>query len=340
MERKRTFYVLDFLKNFFKWHNVPMMIYLIVNLLFIYLGTMMLTQLYISFFAGDHSLPISLTSTEYYVITAAVIAGVYFIALVLSLSPIGEWILRKKLHCNIIEDTDIQNRIIPIFDEVYSAALRESSSVSDHVRIFIQASDDPNAFAVGRRTVCITTALLAYSDEEIKGVLAHEFGHLAHKDTDLCLVVNIANWLTNIIFLGVWALLFLIRLMMKLLTVVVALLGENIAALASSLVEIIFTAFAFLCVTLFQKLWLIVGNLLLLATSRGNEYKADEFALRLGYQDGLLGFFYTLPDAVEGHRNTFKKILEAIATVGATHPATWKRIAAIKKLSNARIAVY
>ena len=340
MEQKRTFYLLDFFKNFFKWHNVPMMFYLFANLILIYFGTVMFTKLYISLFLRARTLPVSPTSMEYYVITAAVIAGVYFIALVLSLSPIGEWILRIKMHCYPIEDAAVRERIIPLFEEVYAAALRNGTSVSEHIKIFIQAGDDPNAFAVGRRTVCITTALLTRPDEEIKGILAHEFGHLAHQDTDLNLVVNIANWLTNLVFLGVWAVLFLARLMMKLATMIIAYFGKDIESFVLSMGEMIFTSLAFLCVTLFQKLWLTVGNLLLLITNRGTEYQADEFAVMLGYGEGLVKFLYTLPDSEEGRKNPFKKILRAIATVGATHPATWKRIAAIQKLSNTRIAAY
>ena len=39
----------------------------------------------------------------------------------------------------------------------------------------------------------MTRGLLQWSDEEIKAALGHEFGHLAHKDTDRILVISIGN---------------------------------------------------------------------------------------------------------------------------------------------------
>ncbi|MCD7797481.1 MAG: M48 family metalloprotease [Clostridiales bacterium] len=199
MNKIKSFYVFDFLKNFFKWHNVPMMVYLLMNLLFIYIGTVVLVSGAIMAYYDENlaEMLIDVESKEFYLITAAIIAVIYFLAICISLSPVGEWLLRKKLHCDIIQDEYIKKRICPIFQEVYLAACEKSPAISDDIKIFIQQSDDENAFAVGRRSICITTGLLCCSDDEIRGTLGHEFGHLAHKDTDMNLVVNIANWMTN-----------------------------------------------------------------------------------------------------------------------------------------------
>ncbi len=336
MKNNKSFYVFDFLRNFFKLHNIPIMLYLFMNLSIIYTGTILLTQVYVEMFAGENPVPIDFTSREYYIISALVIAAVYFVALTISLSPIGEWLLRKKAHCIQVENIKLsaneKERLVLLFNEVYSNALQSDPSISDRVRLFVQLDQEPNAFAMGRRTICVTTGLLALPDAYIKGVLGHEFGHLAHKDTDVGLVINIANWLTNIIFMGVWALLYVYKFSMKLFRIAFAFFGEKIVDLIMSLADIIFTIVAFFSVQLFQKAWLIVGDLLFLATSRGAEYQADIFSCELGYAEGLLAFFYLLPDAVQGKRNPFKKIISSLATVGATHPATWKRIENIQKL--------
>ncbi len=55
-------------------------------------------------------------------------------------------------------------------------------------RVYIVETDQPNAFATGRdpehAAVCATTGLLRIlSTEEIAGVLAHELGHVRHRDT-------------------------------------------------------------------------------------------------------------------------------------------------------------
>lgn len=336
MREDKSLYIFDFLRNFFRLYNIPIMIYLLINLTIIYTGAIMLTQVYAEMFTTDTSTLIDFTSREYYIVTAVVIAIVYFIALAISLSPIGEWLLRRKKHCIPIENSTLsvagRERLLCLFNEVYNKAVLLEPSISTQVKLFIKADKEPNAFAMGRRTICVTTSLLTLPDEYIKGVLGHEFGHLAHKDTDIGLVINIANWLTNIVFLGVWVLLYICKFSMKLCSFVFAVLGKRVMTLYKNLTDMLFTAMAFLFVQLFQKVWLAVGNLLFLATSRGVEYQADAFSCELGYSNGLVAFFHLLPDAVQGERSSFRKIISSLATVGATHPATWKRIESIQAL--------
>jgi heat shock protein HtpX len=55
-------------------------------------------------------------------------------------------------------------------------------------KVYITDNPQPNAFATGRdpehAAVCVTTGLMAQvSQEELAGVLAHELGHVKHRDT-------------------------------------------------------------------------------------------------------------------------------------------------------------
>jgi heat shock protein HtpX len=55
-------------------------------------------------------------------------------------------------------------------------------------RLYIVDNDQPNAFATGRDpehgALCVTSGLLKrVDDEELAGVLAHELGHIKHRDT-------------------------------------------------------------------------------------------------------------------------------------------------------------
>ncbi len=68
-------------------------------------------------------------------------------------------------------------------------------------RVYIIDEDQPNAFATGRNpenaAVAATTGLLRYlSREEIAGVMAHELGHVRHRDT---LIMTIAATLSGAI---------------------------------------------------------------------------------------------------------------------------------------------
>jgi heat shock protein HtpX len=55
-------------------------------------------------------------------------------------------------------------------------------------KVFVSDNPQPNAFATGRNpnhaAVCVTSGLLArVSPEELAGVIAHELGHVKHRDT-------------------------------------------------------------------------------------------------------------------------------------------------------------
>ena len=55
-------------------------------------------------------------------------------------------------------------------------------------RVYITENPQPNAFATGRSpehaAVCVTSGLLGQvNQEELAGVLAHELGHVKHRDT-------------------------------------------------------------------------------------------------------------------------------------------------------------
>ena len=55
-------------------------------------------------------------------------------------------------------------------------------------KVYVVENEQPNAFATGRNpehaAVCVTSGLLQrVSHEELAGVLAHELGHVKHRDT-------------------------------------------------------------------------------------------------------------------------------------------------------------
>lgn len=113
--------------------------------------------------------------------------------------------------------------------------------------------------------------------------------------------------MTNIIFLFMW-LIIVVKFSLKIVTFFMSLFSDIFSSL-SELYEMFVSAITFLTIYLFQKLWLIIGNLLLLAKSRGAEYKVDKFSYELGYGDGLLRFFYKLPDAIKGNKSHLKNSL-------------------------------
>jgi len=71
-------------------------------------------------------------------------------------------------------------------------------------KLFVVDNRHPNAFAAGRNpehaSICVTTGLLArVSYEELAGVLAHELGHVKHRDTlTMTITAMIAGAISNL----------------------------------------------------------------------------------------------------------------------------------------------
>src|ERR1700758_833908 len=81
-------------------------------------------------------------------------------------------------------------------------------------KIYVIPSDSPNAFATGRNpqhaSVAVTHGILnLLNDEELEGVLAHELGHVKHRDIRISsIAATIAGAITILARMGYFAALF------------------------------------------------------------------------------------------------------------------------------------
>lgn len=295
-------YIVDFVKSLGQKKNIFALIYLLLNVLLV-TGFVMMVE------------PNGWLALLYGILLYGVTATV-------ALSPLGEWGFRITNGCKKITDPDILNRLQPLFEEVKEQAKAQSGFVvDDRICLYINDSDDINAFALGRRTVCVTRGLLQLSDEQIKGVLGHEFGHLVTHDTDLTLLITVGNFLISAIVTVIRGALVVYHVIMGIMALF---MGEEgaIVLLMRALSSLITT----LCINGLMWAWTKLGILLVMKSSRDAEYEADAFSCRLGYGDGLLSFFRIL-DRMERKESKNTSIFAALS---ASHPATSKRIARLE----------
>jgi heat shock protein HtpX len=112
-------------------------------------------------------------------------------------SPAGELIGRVVLGCR--PATVDESQLIAVAWNSVVAAIGQSLSSStgkrfSKVKLFVSDERIPNAFALGRNTVCVTMGLLNHaSPEDMAGVLAHEAGHLHFGDAVRLAVVLTTN---------------------------------------------------------------------------------------------------------------------------------------------------
>ena len=316
MEEKKfdfsQLYIVDFVKNIGHKKNIFAIIYLLLNVAIItFLMQMFEPNIWLCL----------LYSILLYGITATI-----------ALSPVGEWLFRLSNGCKKIEDPEILNRLEPLFMEVKERAKTKHDDfiIDDGITLYIRDDDDINAFAMGRRTVCVTYGLLSLTDEQIKAVLGHEFGHLATHDTDLTLLITVGNFIIT-------AIVTLVRIVLAVYNIIISLValfaGDDGAFMG--ILHAIASFITTLCINGLMWAWTQLGILLVMKSSREAEFEADAFSCDLGYSEALLSFFRIL----HGMERRAKKRERSniFAALSASHPDTVKRIARIE--NRARLAI-
>lgn len=304
-------YLIDFCKRMTNKSNIPVLVYLVLNVFVI--------AAIVQFVLGGGSMPFWL----------ALIYGIvlYAISLAIALSPLGETVLRLQTGCKKINRVEQINFIEPIFRDVYDKARKLDSSVPSDVKLYMCDEEEPNAFATGRKTICITEGMLHMPVEQIKATLGHEFGHLAHKDTDLILVVSVGNLIVSAFVLGIRLVIDLFYIIFSIVTMFMGGSEGVIGAILSAIYHAMISAI----VMGLTWLWTKIGVLLVMKSSRSNEYEADEFSFNLGYGNELC----ILLDSIRGSHSK-----GLFANLASSHPDKNDRIAKLQSLGATYRATY
>lgn len=208
-------------------------------------------------------------------------------------------------------------------------------------RVFIIDSDAPNAFAVGlkpeRAAVAVTTGLMArLNRDELQGVIAHEIGHIANRDTLFMtlagMTVGAIVILADVFLRGMWISGGRRRSSSK---------GGGQAAAIMAIVAVILAVLAPL-----------MSQLLYFACSRKREYLADASAAQFTrYPEGLASAL----EKIAGYHGAAMKVSKAVSpmftvnplaaagsatSLFSTHPPTADRIQVLRAMTGGSLAAY
>ena len=236
----------------------------------------------------------------------------YGISISIALSPLGETMLRFIEKVRPLSTKEEKEYLLPIFEEVYENAKEKDQKLNNNIRLYIIDNMYVNAFAIGRKTIAVTKgAVQTFSQDELKGVIAHEFGHLSNGDTKALLLSTIGNGIFSV-------LIFVLRIIMLITEVVFSLTRipflDVFAVLARFLFDIGVIIFSY------------VSEILLSVNSRQNELWADKFAFEIGYGEELVSSLYIL------QKISLPNNLKLLDRLRASHPNTAKRIEQLENL--------
>jgi len=243
------------------------------------------------------------------VITRWSILIFYLITIPLALSPLAEIIWRKIMGVRPLRLKSEKERLFPLFKEVYIGSMNANPHLPFYIRPYIKEDMSINAFAFGKRTLVLTRGCLELlNDECLKGLMAHEFGHFSYRHTEAILLSIVGNLPMT----------FLVRKLTDLKN------HFNLSKNRRGLFAGIFFIFFDLIYYFFRGLELI-GELLLMYSSRQNEYKADKFALKSGFGRELTGVL------IEIYSVSISKPESVREQLKSTHPHITLRIQRLEK---------
>lgn len=242
-------------------------------------------------------------------------ATVVTIALIaLAISPANEWLTSMSLGARKATKQEYE-RIMDAVSEIVNASGEginpEKLKEFKNPKIYVSDQKYANAFAFGKNSICVTKGLLEQSSpDELRGVISHEAGHLYYKDSIKKSIVTTLNYAGNVSSVLIMIGIFIFNLF------------ENTFSKGFSLGKVL------LFVVLFYKLiyWLLqkIIDYGYLAVGRSAEYRADNFAKKLGYGEGLISFL----KRIDAGNPAPKGIM---ASLSSTHPPTSLRIERLQR---------
>lgn len=165
---------------------------------------------------------------------------------------------------------------------------------------------------MGRETVAVTRgAIETFTPDELKGVIAHELGHIANGDTKALLLTVVGNGIFTIII-------FLLKIVMFIFDLI------NLIITRNTIIAILIFAIRFVFDIVILAISYI-GILILSINSRSNEYNADEFAYKIGYGGELVEALYLL------QKISLPANLSLLEKLKASHPHIADRIGRLEE---------
>lgn len=243
---------------------------------------------------------------------------IYAVSISLALSPIGEVLLRLIEGARPIQTQEEKNYLEPIFEEVYQNAKEQFPNLSDNIELYLMDKKFINTFAFGRNTIAVTTlAVSTFSEDELKGIIGHEFGHIAHGDTKALLLNVIGNCIFTI-------LMFIAQVVITIINFIAGLTNNSVNP-----VLIVIRLLIKLCTTLLSYstlLFVLIGEVVLSINSRSNEYNADKFSYEIGFGEELLKALYIL------QKLSIPVDISLMDRLRSSHPHVASRISRLEEL--------
>jgi Zn-dependent protease with chaperone function len=220
----------------------------------------------------------------------------------------------------------------------YFEDVRQRAGCAGSFRLLIEEDSGYNAYATGLRTIVISKVMLKdMSPEAIRGIFAHELGHLVSRDCAAAAAYQLANYLPHgahyLFNAGKKILRKILGLSFSVLKAISIWLGMGLLVgvcyfvySRHLLVPIVYTMGLAWAFSRMERIFLFLWN----GISRYAEYKQDAYAHQLGYGSGLREVLCRLAQAGP------QVVTLYVILMRGSHPVIYNRIRRLEKLEGLR----
>jgi Zn-dependent protease with chaperone function len=241
-----------------------------------------------------------------------------------------EWNVRKPILAE-------EERLQRCLDEVLQRA--GAGLPEKRLELFIAEDAALNAFAIGRDTIILTRGIIGeMTDDELKGIMAHELGHLMSRDGVIIAAFNMAARLPKIIKWGLG----MIRLSLPVRLILRRILQICRKGSVGGIILLLVVTYLFYREGLLLPLAALVGfvklsgwlepvfRFLFFQVSRFTEYKQDAYAYHLGYGKEIRQALYKMTLTGPQSVNPYSILIKS------SHPVIYNRIRKLEELEGLR----
>ena len=224
-----------------------------------------------------------------------VITITYISVMLLSATKLGDIVLRFFKQGTEFNNSEGANRINVIFEEVKGKAKANGFEVDEDIKLLVCQNIDKPIKAIGRKTILVSDYVLKLTDDKCRVMMARELAFIYNNTINITLMVKIADF---VFMCAHYVYRFLAYIMGYFIISIVP--GCHSRQDPDDFFESMFEVttwfvFGYLFEVLVKKIYGFLLEIKCAVTNKAfkeGEYRADVFAIKIGYLgelEGLLG---------------------------------------------------
>jgi heat shock protein HtpX len=250
------------------------------------------------------------------VMPIVLIESLYLIGVIVSLTHMGKKTMIKQMNLVSVDTFPYKDHVLSCVQSVVDHYANHLNKEIE-LEVFMVKEKGINAVAFGWNCLAIYPELLSLEKREVEAVIAHELGHIVHKDSVLLQLNYVAN---NVFLIFGYIINYIIFILLSFFNDKTNRSAETMSRF------ITFIMYGFIV-----KGTQYIMEIIYKKVMRGNEFYADRFACQIGYKEPLLSVVSRMNSKRDAREQSSSSTwLNTLKGLFDTHPSNAKRKKAIE----------